>query len=307
MRSGVSRRRSARVRALGSVENRDPLTRLYCWICGLERRCPAGVSVAGSTAGHRALCCQRVLFGRHAHNVLARHGNPARQPRPGASARRGDCNLEQRQHRRIAVDRHRHPRTGRAADRHHRQQGFKPRATRRPRHPRTHPERGQRAWASPRASACSAKYLCSQDCQSRSNSLTASPSRSTRDGIAQAQSAKPPAASPKPEPPAAALGPLLSRRGLQRDRGFASSAAGRSTFPASIVSPTFRNGSNSQSRRPGRVQFKVAAASGKDERSRDRRSPDNLLVDQPLDMLNHRIAVIAGFAQRRVCVGAHHD
>ena len=39
------------------------------------------------------------------------------------------------------------------------------------------------------------------------------------------------------------------------------------------------------------VQAEVAAAGREHERARDGGSPDDLAVDQPLDMLQHRIAV----------------
>ena len=91
---------------------------------------------------------------RYAASVFCSVGTPAtflhatetlaRQPRPGASARRCHRDFQQRQHRRIALDRDRHPRAGRAVDRHHRQQGLEPRATRRPRHPRPRPQRRRR-------------------------------------------------------------------------------------------------------------------------------------------------------------------
>src|SRR5215813_8915733 len=55
------------------------------------------------------------------------------------------------------------------------------------------------------------------------------------------------------------------------------------------------------------VQFEVAAASGEDECAFDRRRPYDLLTYQALNMLNHRISVIAGFAQCRVSVGTQDD
>ena len=54
------------------------------------------------------------------------------------------------------------------------------------------------------------------------------------------------------------------------------------------------------------MQVEVAAAGRQHERAGNRGSPDDLVVDQPLDVLDHRIAVIAGLAQRGIGVGAQH-
>ncbi len=54
------------------------------------------------------------------------------------------------------------------------------------------------------------------------------------------------------------------------------------------------------------MQLEVAAARGQHKRAGNRGSENDLLVDQPLDVLDDRIAVIARLAQRRVRVGAHH-
>ena len=45
------------------------------------------------------------------------------------------------------------------------------------------------------------------------------------------------------------------------------------------------------------MQIEVAAAGGQDKSARNRRCPDDFPVDQTLDMLEHRIAMIAGFAK----------
>src|SRR5271155_2643862 len=54
------------------------------------------------------------------------------------------------------------------------------------------------------------------------------------------------------------------------------------------------------------MQFEVAAARRQHERAGNRGSEYYFVVEEPLDVLDDRIAVIAGLAQRRVRVGAHH-
>ena len=44
------------------------------------------------------------------------------------------------------------------------------------------------------------------------------------------------------------------------------------------------------------MQVEIAAARRQDEGAGDRRGPDDLAVDERLDMLQDRIAVVAGFA-----------
>ena len=54
------------------------------------------------------------------------------------------------------------------------------------------------------------------------------------------------------------------------------------------------------------MQSEITAASSEDESSRDGRRPDDLFVNEALDVLDHRIAVIAGLAQRGIGVGAEY-
>jgi hypothetical protein len=55
------------------------------------------------------------------------------------------------------------------------------------------------------------------------------------------------------------------------------------------------------------VQFEVAAAGGHHHHARDTRRPDDLIVDQPLDMLEDGIAVITGFGQCRIRIGSQSE
>ena len=100
----------------------------------------------------RALCGQRLLFDRNARDFSACDRDAARQSRPGASARHRHRDIQQRQHRRIALDRDRHPRAGRATNRDHRQQGLEPRATRGPGDPCPGHQRRRRPGLAPRIS-----------------------------------------------------------------------------------------------------------------------------------------------------------
>ena len=52
------------------------------------------------------------------------------------------------------------------------------------------------------------------------------------------------------------------------------------------------------------MQSEVAAAGGENEGAGDGRRPDNLLGNEALDVLDYRIAVIAGLAQRGIGVGS---
>jgi hypothetical protein len=52
------------------------------------------------------------------------------------------------------------------------------------------------------------------------------------------------------------------------------------------------------------VQLEVAATGSHDDRTRDRRGPNDLAVHQPLDVLQDGIPVITRLGQRRIGVGA---
>jgi hypothetical protein len=55
------------------------------------------------------------------------------------------------------------------------------------------------------------------------------------------------------------------------------------------------------------VQFEVPVGGGHHHRARHTRRPDDLIVDQPLDMLEDGIAVITGFGQRRTGIGSQSE
>ena len=55
------------------------------------------------------------------------------------------------------------------------------------------------------------------------------------------------------------------------------------------------------------VQLEIAAARGQDKGARDGRGPDDLAADETVDMLQHRVAVIAGFGERRVRISAEQN
>jgi len=50
------------------------------------------------------------------------------------------------------------------------------------------------------------------------------------------------------------------------------------------------------------VQFEVAATGGQNDGARDAGRPDDLVVDQPLDVLEDGIAVITGLGQLSIGV-----
>src|ERR1700693_1651662 len=52
------------------------------------------------------------------------------------------------------------------------------------------------------------------------------------------------------------------------------------------------------------VQAEVAAAGGEHESAGDGRSPDDLAIYQALNVFHHRVAIVAGLAERRIGVGA---
>ena len=55
------------------------------------------------------------------------------------------------------------------------------------------------------------------------------------------------------------------------------------------------------------MQVEIAAARRQNEGAGNRRSPDDLAVDQAPDVLEDRVAVISGFAQSRIGIGAQQD
>src|SRR5580658_11171147 len=52
------------------------------------------------------------------------------------------------------------------------------------------------------------------------------------------------------------------------------------------------------------VKVEIAAASGQHESAGNRGCPDDLIVDQPFDVLQHRVSVVAGFSERGVRISA---
>src|SRR5215472_9922524 len=52
------------------------------------------------------------------------------------------------------------------------------------------------------------------------------------------------------------------------------------------------------------MQIEIAAAGGQDKRPGDRRRPDYLAVDDASEMLQYRIAVVSGFGNGGIGVGA---
>jgi hypothetical protein len=52
------------------------------------------------------------------------------------------------------------------------------------------------------------------------------------------------------------------------------------------------------------VQIEITATRGEHERAGDGRCPDDLLLDELSDMLQHGIPVVTGFGEGRIRVGA---
>jgi len=55
------------------------------------------------------------------------------------------------------------------------------------------------------------------------------------------------------------------------------------------------------------VELEVAASRRQDERTFDRRRPDEVAVDDTLDVLEDGIPVIAGLGERRVLIGSEQN
>jgi hypothetical protein len=55
------------------------------------------------------------------------------------------------------------------------------------------------------------------------------------------------------------------------------------------------------------MQIEIAAARRQYKSPGYRRRPDDFLADQPLDMLNHRVAVVNGFADGGISIGTEHN
>ena len=55
------------------------------------------------------------------------------------------------------------------------------------------------------------------------------------------------------------------------------------------------------------VELKIAASRGQNERTFDRRRPDNVAVNDALDVLQDRISVIAGLCERRILTGSEQN
>jgi hypothetical protein len=51
------------------------------------------------------------------------------------------------------------------------------------------------------------------------------------------------------------------------------------------------------------VQFEVTAARGQHKSAGNRRRPDDLFIDEALDMFQHRISMIAGLSQCGISIG----
>src|SRR5271154_7355085 len=55
------------------------------------------------------------------------------------------------------------------------------------------------------------------------------------------------------------------------------------------------------------IELEIAAARGQDERTFDRRRPDQIAVDDTLDVLQDGVSVVASFGQRRILISPEQD
>lgn len=56
-----------------------------------------------------------------------------------------------------------------------------------------------------------------------------------------------------------------------------------------------------------KIQFEITPAGGKHEAALDCRSPDDIPIDEPLDMLQNRVSFIAAAVDSRVWFGAKNE
>ena len=55
------------------------------------------------------------------------------------------------------------------------------------------------------------------------------------------------------------------------------------------------------------VEVEIAAPGGNHKCALDGRRPDDFVIDEPLDVLEDRVALVAGLRQRGVCIGTEQD